>query len=164
MTSEAKNQLPTLLKRQVQADVLGPVFAEMVAEIGEERAVRILDAAIRKAAIAEGQKFAAMVPGGKPSIADFVKLFDLWTRDGALEIEVLKQTDEQFDFDVKRCKYAESYRAMGLGHIGHLLSCNRDGSFCEGYDPKLKLTREHTIMAGAPRCTFRYVKSSGSET
>ena len=45
---------------------------------------------------------------------------------------------------------------MGLGHIGHLMSCNRDGTFCEGYDPNLRLERRHTIMSGAPRCTFRY--------
>jgi hypothetical protein len=48
------------------------------------------------------------------------------------------------------------YRAMGLGEIGHLLSCQRDATFCEGYDPKLKMTRTQTIMQGADRCDFRY--------
>jgi hypothetical protein len=48
------------------------------------------------------------------------------------------------------------YKAMGLGEIGHLLSCQRDGTFCEGYDPKLKLTRTRTIMQGASRCDFAY--------
>ena len=45
---------------------------------------------------------------------------------------------------------------MGLGEIGGLLSCNRDGAFCEGYDPKLKLHRSQTIMQGASHCDFRY--------
>jgi hypothetical protein len=45
---------------------------------------------------------------------------------------------------------------LGLGDIGHLLSCRRDGTFCEGYDPKLKLTRTQTIMRGASHCDFRY--------
>jgi hypothetical protein len=48
------------------------------------------------------------------------------------------------------------YRAMGLGHIGHLLSCNRDGTFAEGFEPALTLGRTQTIMQGAKRCTFRY--------
>jgi len=48
------------------------------------------------------------------------------------------------------------YRAMGLGHVGHLLSCNRDGAFCEGYDSNITLDRRQTIMGGADRCTFRY--------
>jgi hypothetical protein len=45
---------------------------------------------------------------------------------------------------------------MGLGKIGHLLSCNRDGTFCQGYDPNISLERKQTIMEGASCCTFRY--------
>lgn len=48
------------------------------------------------------------------------------------------------------------YKEMGLGHIGHLLSCQRDGTFCEGYDPRLKLKRTQTIMQGATHCDFEY--------
>ena len=149
-------ELPTLVKRKIQAQVIGPIYAEMAAVLGEKKASEILDSAIRKAAIAEGKHFAEKAPGGKTSMADFIKLYDLWTHDGALEIEVLQKSDTIFDFDVTRCQYAESYKAMGHGHIGHLMSCNRDGTFCQGYDPNINLERDHTIMAGAPRCTFRY--------
>jgi L-2-amino-thiazoline-4-carboxylic acid hydrolase len=55
-----------------------------------------------------------------------------------------------------RCRYAEMYRAMGLAELGALLSCNRDGAFCEGYDPRLKLERTQTLMGGASHCDFRY--------
>jgi hypothetical protein len=48
------------------------------------------------------------------------------------------------------------YRDMGLGEIGHLLSCNRDGDFCIGYNPNMELTRTQTIMKGASHCDFRY--------
>ena len=149
-------EIPTLIKRRLQAQAIGPIYAEMVAEIGEEKAAHILDSAVRKAAIAEGKHFARQAPDGVTSMADFIKLYDLWTHDGALEIEVLKANETEFDFDVVRCRYAETYRDMGLGSIGHLMSCNRDGTFCQGYDPHLALEREQTIMAGAPRCTFRY--------
>jgi hypothetical protein len=128
----------------------------MVAEIGEERAAGILDAAVRKAAITEGKAFAAKAPGGVTSMADFIELYEFWTHDGALEIEVHEASDTTFNFDVVRCQYAETYRDMGLGHIGHLMSCNRDGTFCEGYDPNISLERKQTIMQGAPCCTFRY--------
>jgi hypothetical protein len=37
-----------------------------------------------------------------------------------------------------------------------VLSCNRDATFCEGYDPRIKLTRTQTIMGGASHCDFRY--------
>ena len=76
--------------------------------------------------------------------------------DRALEIEVLKASKTQFDFNVNRCRYAEMYREMGLEEIGHLLSCNRDATFCEGFEPNLKLVREQTLMEGASFCSFRY--------
>ena len=148
--------IPTLTKRRLQAQVIGPIYFEMVAAIGEEKASAILDAAVRKAAIAEGKEFARRAPRGTTSMADFIKLYELWTADGALEMKVLEAGDEKFNFDITRCRYAETYKEMGLGKIGHLLSCNRDGTFCQGYDPNISLERKQTIMQGASSCTFRY--------
>jgi hypothetical protein len=88
----------------------------------------------------------------------------LWTKDDALTIEVIDEAPGVLDFNVKRCRYAETYRAMGLGEIGDILSCNRDGAFCEGYDPRIKLTRTQTIMGGASHCDFRYRSSAEPQT
>lgn len=126
-------EIPSLIKRKLQAQVIGPINAEMVEHIGQERAALILDTAIRKAAVAEGQYFAEKA-GGQTSMADFIQLYENWTSDGALEMKVLEANDTVFDFDITRCKYAETYQDMGLGKIGHLLSCNRDGTFCQGDD------------------------------
>jgi len=149
-------EIPTLTKRRLQAQVIGPIYREMVAVIGKEKADAILEVAIRKAAIAEGREFAKKAPGGVTSMADFIKLYEHWTADGGLEMKVIEAGDERFDFDVVRCRYAETYVEMGLGEIGHLLSCNRDGTFCQGYDENITLERKQTIMQGAPCCTFRY--------
>ena len=150
------DDIPTLTKRRLQAAVIKPIYEEMATELGDEKAQSILGNAIRKAAIAEAGEFAGKVPGGKTSLRSFIDLFDLWTAGGALEIEVHEESEVRFSFDVTRCQYAETYREMGIGQIGHLLSCNRDASFCEGYDPNIKLDRQQTIMNGADRCTFRY--------
>ena len=150
------DDIPTLTKRRLQAAVIKPIYEEMAAVLGDEKARLILGNAIRKAAIAEASEFAGKVPGGKTSLRSFIDLFELWTAGGALEIEVHDESDACFSFDVTRCRYAETYREMGMGQIGHLLSCNRDASFCEGYDPNIKLDRQQTIMKGADRCTFRY--------
>ena len=147
--------IPTLMKRRLQAAVIKPIYDEMVTELGDEKAQSILGNAIRKAAIAEASEFARKAPG-KTSLRSFIDLFELWTAGGALEIEVHEESEARFSFDVTRCQYAETYREMGMGQIGHLLSCNRDASFCEGYDPNIKLDRQQTIMNGADRCTFRY--------
>ena len=43
-----------------------------------------------------------------------------------------------------------------LEEIGHLLSRQRDETFCEGYDKRLRLTRTQTIMQGASHSDFNY--------
>lgn len=150
-----QGEIGILARRTIEAGIIKPIYEEMKAEIGEQKAKAILDSAIRKAAIAAGQTFAAKTPGGT-SLRTFQDLQSLWTQDDALTIEVTKATDTEFHYRVDRCRYAETYHAMGLGDIGHLLSCNRDGTFCTGYDPRITLKRTQTVMEGASHCDFQY--------
>ncbi|WIM11154.1 L-2-amino-thiazoline-4-carboxylic acid hydrolase [Enhydrobacter sp.] len=147
--------LSMLEKRKIEAEILKEVYETLKASHGEEVARKTVAESVRRSAIAQARAFAAAAPGGT-SLQAFQDVMPLWTKGGALEIEVKEQSDETFAFNVTRCRYAETYKAMGLGEIGHLLSCNRDGAFCEGYDPKLKLERTQTIMQGASHCDFRY--------
>jgi hypothetical protein len=147
--------LSMLEKRKIEAEILKEVYETLKASHGETVARKTIAESVRRSAIEQARQFAAATPGGT-SLRAFQDVMPLWTKGGALEIEVKEQTDRTFTFNVTRCRYAETYKAMGLGEIGHLLSCNRDGAFCEGYDPKLKLERTQTIMQGASHCDFRY--------
>lgn len=146
-----------LEQRRIEAAFAKGLHEEMVAALGEEQATAILTRAIVKLARQTGAAMAREAP--EPSIAHFAALLERWKLDDALQIEVLREDAEHFDFNVTRCRYADSYRDMGLGKLGAVLSCNRDGAFCEGYDPKMKLERTQTIMAGATHCNFRYTRS-----
>jgi hypothetical protein len=75
--------------------------------------------------------------------------------------EVIEQTDHRLMEHVSRCRYAEMYREMGLRELGFLLSCNRGGVFCEGFDDRIKMTRTQTIMEGATYCDFTYEMNDG---
>ncbi|MBI1331481.1 MAG: 2-amino-thiazoline-4-carboxylic acid hydrolase [Armatimonadetes bacterium] len=145
--------LSILERRRIEAEIVKPIYEALKAEFGVETAQRIIADAVKAKAIEFGKSLAE---SGTPSVRHFAELLPLWKQDDALETETLTQNDTQFDFNVTRCRYAEMYREMGLQEIGHLLSCNRDASFCDGYDPRLKLTRTQTIMQGAPHCDFRY--------
>jgi len=147
--------LSMLQKRTIEAELLKEVYETLKASHGEEVARRTIAESVRRSAIEQAKAFAAAAPGGT-SLKAFQDVMPLWTKGGALEIDVKEQTDKSFTFNVTRCRYAETYKAMGLGEIGALLSCNRDGAFCEGYDPKLKLERTQTIMQGASHCDFKY--------
>ena len=147
--------LSMLEKRKIEAEILKEVYETLKASHGEAVAKKTVEESVRRSAIEQARQFAASVPGGT-SLKSFQDIQHLWTKGGSLEIEVKEQSDTTFAFNVVRCRYAETYKAMGMGEIGHLLSCNRDGAFCEGYDPKLKLERTQTIMQGASHCNFKY--------
>lgn len=142
-----------LAKRRAQAEVVKPIYEALKKEFGTVVARRIIGDAIREAAIEEGKAFACR-EGEGPNLERYAALLPLWTKDDALTIEPIRQTNEEFIYRVTRCRYAEMYKEMGLSEIGDLLSCSRDGSFCEGYDPQIHLTRTQTIMQGASHCDF----------
>jgi len=149
-----KTDLPMLEQRRIEANILGPVYEEMKAELGRERAREILGKAIVKNAIAQGRAYSEGLED--TGLAAFQAMHGQWLANGALEIEMLGQTETTMDYNITRCRYSEMYREMGLGEIGDLLSCGRDGTFCTGFDPRIKLERTQTIMQGAPHCDFRY--------
>ncbi len=150
-----KPALSIIERRRIEAELIKEFYATLVERYGKDEAQAVIAASIRRSAIAHAAQFAAAAPEGT-SLQSFVDIQSHWTAENALEIEVVERGESTYAFNVVRCRYAEMYKAMGLGEIGHLLSCNRDGAFCEGYDPNLKLTRTQTIMRGASHCDFRY--------
>ena len=150
----AKSDLPMLEQRRIEANILKPVYREMVEQLGEEKAQEILGAAVIRDSISQGQAYADGLEDR--GLIAFRDTMAQWKASGALEMEMLKETEEEVHFNVVRCKYSEMYREMGVGDIGHLLSCNRDGTFCTGFNPDIKLDRSQTIMSGASHCDFRY--------
>ena len=148
------SDLPILTQRRIEAAFAKGVYDEIKAELGEATAKRILANAVIKLAKQAAAAMAAQETA--PSLDTFRAIQPRWTAEDALRIDVVKSTDTEFHFNVTRCRYAEMYRAMGLSDLGAVLSCNRDGAFCEGYDPRLKLERTQTLMGGATHCDFRY--------
>lgn len=144
-----------LEQRRIEAAFAKKIFDALVDEVGEDTARKVLGNAVIAAARQAGADFAAKA-GGPSDLLAFADLLKLWQQDDALVIDWLKVEPDQLDFNVTRCRYAESYRELGVESIGGLLSCNRDGEFCVGYDPRMQLERTQTIMDGASHCNFRY--------
>ena len=151
----SKTDLPILEQRRIEANIIKPIYEEMKAEIGAEKARKIIAAAITRNAIEQGSAY-ARTEGGNTSLESFHALLPQWKANGALEVDMLEESETSVNYNVTRCQYAEMYKEMGLADIGHLLSCGRDGTFCKGYDPRISLIRTQTIMQGAPHCDFRY--------
>lgn len=145
-----------LQQRRIEAAVIKPLVQAFEAELGREKTRALLAKVITQLAHDAGKALAKTT--ADTSLASFAAKRELWTRGGALEFDVLAQTDTEYAFNVTRCRYAEMYRELGLEELGYTLSCNRDGSLMAGFAPDVEFTRTQTIMQGASHCDFRYRK------
>ena len=147
-------EISLLKQREIEARIVGPLYRAFAEELGAARAREIIAGVIRELARQSGCDAARRVGGN--DLAHFARAKERWQQDEALVIETLHEDDRRLDFNVTRCRYAEMYRALGLADLGGVLSCGRDGSMSEGFNPRLHLTRTQTIMEGASHCDFRY--------
>ena len=147
--------MPMIEKRRIEAELVRDFYEVLQKSMSKAQAQEIIRAAIAASAIRQGQALAAE-NGHPPSLSDFKNQSAPWYANNALEREMLHSASDRLDYNITRCAYAAMYKEMGLGEIGHLLSCNRDAAFCEGYNEDMELTRTQTIMEGAPHCDFRY--------
>jgi L-2-amino-thiazoline-4-carboxylic acid hydrolase len=88
--------------------------------------------------------------------------FASFAKGDALDYSVRAQSEDTFEIDVTRCRYAQFYKELGEPELGFLLVCSSDFPFAEGLGPDIKLTRAQTIMQGA-RATVIFA-TSGKKT
>jgi len=148
--------LSLLDKTRIQAQVLVPLLRTLRAELGGERADAMVRQSLRDWS---KQLFAAVGNGvdGRPRrkwAAMHTALAEVTERD--VTLEMLRHDEEALEFDVTACRFAEFFRALGEPDLGALLVCETDFDIAAAGAGEVSLTRDQTIMQGAPRCTFRY--------
>ena len=74
----------------------------------------------------------------------------------ALDYSVRTQSEDTFEIDVTRCRYAQFYKELDDPEFGFSLACSSDFPFAERLGPDIKLRRTQTIMQGASHCDFRH--------
>jgi len=148
------NAMGVLTRREIEVRVLAPMLAAFCTEFDRERVLAIARQVIVQVATEQGAQLA--VQAGGCSLAHFSRSLEAWKKDDAMLIDVLEKNESRFFFNVRRCRYAEMYQALGIPELGQILSCNRDYALIEGFNPDVELQRTQTIMEGAQFCDFRY--------
>jgi hypothetical protein len=120
-------------RRYIEAAILKNVFDEISVKFGVKAAEEIIGKACSNSAIAHGAMMADLLEK-KPDLGDFSDILPNWTKEEALEIEVLDEAASVMNFNVTRCRYAD---------------------FCKGYNSEIQFERTQTIMKGAKYCDFR---------
>ena len=149
-------KLSLLDKTRIQAQVLVPVLRALRAELGKEKAQAIVKQALRGWS---KELFAAVSNGieGSPR-RKWAALQADWAQisEPHVTVEIRRHDKEAFDVDITQCRFAEFFRALGEPELGALLICEADFDVVAAGGGEVSLTRDQTIMQGAPRCTFRY--------
>ena len=129
MDVETNPDVSPLDEYKFQAAVLLPVLGTLRAELGEERANRLVLGALRDWSRRRWHRKGARFPGGPRE--KWAALMDETTRrlGSEVEIRVLRDDGEALECDVS------------ITEVGH---------------PEVEMTRTTTLMEGASRCDFRW--------
>jgi hypothetical protein len=147
------SRIDILTRREIEARIAGPLIRAFIEEVGRDRALAMAGSVIKSLALESGAQLAKLM--GDNSIATFAKGFSAWGKGGAYEMEQLELSETKFEFNIKRCQYAEMYKELGMPDLGFVLSCSRDFALVTGFNPGMTLVRTKTIMEGYDHCDFR---------
>ena len=153
-------RIGVLTRREVEARILTPVIDALGNKFGHHQVLDVVRETIIRIATDQGAELAEHIGGN--SLQHFADSLQYWTKDNALAVEVIEQTEETFAFNVTRCGYAELYKRLGVSEYGTIFSCARDFALIKGFNKKISLKRTQTIMEGAAYCDFRYAFKKGN--
>ena len=149
------SEISFLDKAKIQAQVLVPVVRALRESLGKDKA----DALVKQALSGwSKQMFAEIgkdIEGGRRRWSKMQGALNQISLPGVDATDAVKDA-EKLEFDVTRCRSAEFFKALNEPELGALLMCATDFDIAATSDGEVMLTREQTIMQGAPSCTFRY--------
>jgi hypothetical protein len=151
---DLNTKIGVLTRREVEARILIPVIESLGEAFGGDKVLAVVRDTIIGIAREQGAELKRQMGGN--SLQHFEDSLGDWTRDNALEIDVIDKSDDVLSFNVTRCRYAELYEKLGIRDIGTIFSCTRDFALIEGFNPDISLKRTQTLMEGADFCDFRY--------
>ena len=110
------NSIGVLTRREVEARLLIPLIEALSARFGQPAVLETIRQTIVDIARQQGQQLAESCPAN--DLLHFAHALEAWKKGDAMDIQVLEQTEQRFTFDVRRCRYAEMYQALGTPRAG----------------------------------------------
>jgi hypothetical protein len=74
-----------------------------------------------------------------------------------LTLETVQDSPQVFDIKVTECLRAKTFRELDAPDIGYALICHADYADCQGFNPRIVLSRSKTLMQGDECCDHRFV-------
>ena len=96
---------------------------------------------------------------GDNSFSTYVKQFRPPAYQNLMTHEITEDTDTTFQMKVTECIWAKTFLEAGSGDIGYAHVCYGDYSWTRGFNPKITIERDRTLMQGHDYCNHRYILS-----
>jgi hypothetical protein len=124
-------------------------------EMGKDALIEFLKKRTLADLLEQGKDYAKRSPD--TSFLTFSNIFKNPWMESTLVMEIVEDTDTVFEVKVTECLVADTFLRAKAGEIGDAAVCIGDYTFAEGFNPKIKMIRDKTLMLGQAYCNHRYV-------
>jgi hypothetical protein len=125
------------------------------AEMGKEKLIVLLKKFTREKMLKYGQSQAKGAPDR--SFSTYVNTFKSPSYNDTLTLSIVEDTEKVFEIKVTECLWATTFLQAGEGDIGFASVCFGDYAWAEGFNPKIEMVRDKTLMEGHGFCNHRYL-------
>jgi len=124
-------------------------------EMGKEKLIEFLKKHTYENMLKFGQQHAKRSPDN--SFQTYTNTFRPPRYKNALTAEIVEDTEKAFELKVTECIWASVFHKADAGDIGYASVCYGDYAWPKGFNPKIKMIRDKTLMQGHECCNHRYV-------
>ena len=134
-----------------------PLLKFLSDEIGKERLITLLNKHADERGTELGKMFAEQSGG-----SDFATLKKMFRPDSpnfknALTMSIIEDTANIHEIKVTECIFASTFLKAQAGDLGFATICHADYNMASGFNPKVKMVRDKTLMQGHACCNHRYI-------
>jgi len=124
-------------------------------EFGKEKTIELLKKFTTERLLQTGRAEAK----GKTdlSLKAYTRQFNPSNFKNLLTLEIVEDTEKAYELKVTECIWATTFHDANAGDIGYAAVCYGDYAWAEGFNPKIKLVRDKTLMQGNEYCNHRYI-------
>ena len=124
-------------------------------EMGKEKLIEFLKKRTEKSMFEYGQSQAEATDDH--SLKNYVSQFKSSFYENTLTKEIVEETETVFELKVTECIWASTFLKQQAGDIGFAAICHGDYSWPKGFNSKIRMVRDKTLMQGHDCCNHRYI-------
>jgi hypothetical protein len=124
-------------------------------ELGKERVIELIKKQTDQQLMEQAKKDLKRL--GKSDFKSYISIFRDPRMLASLNMEIIQDTDKVFEIKVTDCLAAEAFLPQKAGDIGYAAVCWGDYIWASGFNPKIKLIRDKTLMQGHKYCNHKYI-------